>query len=253
MTAPAMMSDQERIAGLTAIAREVKDCTKCTLGTLGRIQGVPGAGPFNAEVMFIGEGPGFHEDKNGIPFVGPSGKLLEELLRTIGLDRRDVFITNVVRCRPPENRDPLPGEVDTCTKLYLYKQIDILQPKVIATLGRYSMGLFFEKNAKISAINGKVKWDGARAILPLYHPAAVLRNMGLKPQLEAAFKLIPTLVGESRSRGALNNTLNEMLDAGTTGVTVDVKVDTPRPVEVKPPEPKETDKPEAKPTQLSLF
>jgi DNA polymerase len=189
-----MLTDVARKAGLAQIAQEVAVCTLCPLHE-GRNKAVPGAGPFDAEIMFIGEGPGFNEDKQGLPFVGQSGKLLEELLALIGLNRNQVFIGNVVKCRPPENRDPMPDEVSTCTKTYLYRQIELINPKVIATLGRFSMGLFFP-GAKITAIQGKPKWEVGRAYLPLFHPAAVLRNIGLKPQIEAGIRLIPALIVE---------------------------------------------------------
>ncbi len=192
MTEP--LSLEQRHAALEAIAAQVRTCDKCALHAAGRTNAVPGAGDYAAEIMFIGEGPGFNEDRQGLPFVGQSGKLLEELLTLIGLTRAQVFITNVVKCRPPENRDPQPDEVSTCTQAYLYRQIELIAPKVIVTLGRFSMGLFFP-NAKITQIHGQAKWQDGRAYLPLYHPAAVLRNMAtLKPQMEADFRKIPQLV-----------------------------------------------------------
>ncbi len=189
---------EERQAALKAIADQVNVCTACQLHS-GRTHGVPGAGPTNAEIMFIGEGPGFHEDQQGLPFVGQSGKYLENLLAMIGLHRNQVFIANVVKCRPPENRDPLPLEIETCTKAYLFQQIDLIAPKVIVTLGRYSMGLFFP-NGKITAIHGHAKWQNNRAHLPLFHPAAVLRNPDLRPQMEADMKKIPELIAEYDKR-----------------------------------------------------
>jgi DNA polymerase len=115
----------------------------------------------------------------------------------IGMNRSEVFIANVIKCRPPGNRDPLPSEVDTCTETYLFRQIDLIDPRIIVTLGRYSMGLFFPK-AKITAIHGQPKREGARIYLPIFHPAAVLRNIALKPQAEADFKKIPALLEEAR-------------------------------------------------------
>jgi DNA polymerase len=195
------MTLQERKAALDAIAAEILVCTKCPLYT-GRTRAVPGAGPIDAEILFIGEGPGFHEDKQGLPFVGQAGKFLEELLAEIGMHRDQVFITNVVKCRPPQNRDPLPLEVDTCTSNYLYRQIELINPKIIVTLGRYSMGLFFPK-AKITAIHGRPKYEDGRYYLPLFHPAAVLRNIAvLKPQAVADFKKIPELLKEARKKQA---------------------------------------------------
>ncbi|RMF49845.1 MAG: uracil-DNA glycosylase, partial [Chloroflexota bacterium] len=187
-------------AALEAIAAEIRACAKCPLHAAGRTNAVPGAGNYAAEIMFIGEGPGFNEDRQGLPFVGQSGKLLDELLSMIGMRRAQVFITNVVKCRPPENRDPLPEEIATCTQAYLYRQIELIAPKVIVTLGRFSMGLFFP-NAKITQIHGRAKWENGRAYLPLYHPAAVLRNMmALKPQMEADFRKIPQLLAEWADR-----------------------------------------------------
>jgi uracil-DNA glycosylase len=186
---------EQRQAALDAIAAEVKVCTKCPLHS-GRTKAVPGAGPITSEIMFIGEGPGYHEDQQGLPFVGQSGKFLEELLALIGLNRNQVFISNVVKCRPPGNRDPLPNEIEICTTNYLFRQIELISPKVIATLGRYSMGLFFPK-AKITQIHGQPKFENGRFYLPLFHPAAVLRNMAvLKPQAEADMKKIPELLKE---------------------------------------------------------
>lgn len=199
MTEIDQMTIEQRKAAMDAIAAQIAVCTKCQLHQ-GRTHAVPGAGPVPADIMFIGEGPGFHEDKQGLPFVGASGKFLEQLLATISLTRDDVFIANVVKCRPPENRDPLPVEVDTCTKEYLYRQIDLINPKVIVTLGRFSMGLFFP-NAKITAIHGQPKWDKGRAYLPLFHPAAVLRNMAtMKLQAEADMMKIPGLLAEYEKR-----------------------------------------------------
>jgi uracil-DNA glycosylase len=185
---------EQRIAGLVAAAKEIKVCTLCGLSAT-RTNAVPGAGPANADIMFIGEGPGANEDQQGLPFVGQSGRLLEEMLASINLTRKDVFISNVVKCRPPENRDPLPGEVDVCTKTYLYRQIDLVQPKVIATLGRFSMGLFFP-GAKITQVHGKAKFENGRCYLPLFHPAAVLRTQSLRPEAFADFAQIPVLLAE---------------------------------------------------------
>lgn len=183
---------EQRDATLAALAAEIKVCQKCPLAK-GRTNAVPGAGPTDAEIMFIGEGPGYNEDKKGLPFVGQSGHLLEEFLELIGMNRDQVFIGNVVKCRPPGNRDPEPLEIDVCTKNYLYKQIDAINPKVIVTLGRYSMGLFFPK-AKITQIHGQAKFEKGRYFLPLFHPAAILRNMSLKPAAEEDFRKIPQLV-----------------------------------------------------------
>ncbi len=185
----------QRLSEMADIALRVKTCTLCDLYK-GRNQAVPGDGPVTAEIMFIGEGPGFNEDQKGLPFIGQSGKFLDEMLALIGLDRKKVFISNVVKCRPPENRDPLPNEVSTCTKTYLFRQIELINPKIIVTLGRFSMGLFFP-NAKITQIHGQPKRENGRIYLPMFHPAAVLRSMAtLRPQAEADMRKLLVLLAE---------------------------------------------------------
>jgi DNA polymerase len=184
---------------LESLALAVENCTDCTLCQQ-RTRSVPGEGPERPDIMFIGEGPGYHEDQQGRPFVGPAGKLLEELLATIGLTRRDVYIANVVKCRPPNNRDPLPDEIKACRK-YLDQQIRLLDPPVIATLGRYSMARFMP-GAIISRVHGKPPQWGKRTILPLYHPAAALRQFSLRGYLEEDFRKLPALVEEARHNAA---------------------------------------------------
>jgi DNA polymerase len=193
---------EQRTTELDALAKQIAACQLCPLHRLGRTRTVPGAGPADSEIMFIGEGPGFNEDQQGLPFVGQSGRLLEEMLAKIGLKRDQVFIGNVVKCRPPNNRDPLPEEISACTTAYLYKQIKLINPRMVVTLGRFSMGLFFP-NAKISTIHGQAKWENGRAYLPMYHPAAVLRAVeAMKPHYEADFKRIPTLLAQARQQAA---------------------------------------------------
>ncbi len=182
---------EDRAAALAAIAEQVRTCTRCPL-YIGTTNPVPGAGSVNAEIMFIGEGPGFNEDKQGLPFVGRSGDYLVYLLKLIGPTRDQVFIGNVVKHRPPENRDPMVDEILAC-KPYLDAQVDIIQPLVIATLGRYSMARYFP-DGKISKIHGQPKYDDTRAYYPLFHPAAVLRNPDLRKDMEADFKRIPEIV-----------------------------------------------------------
>jgi len=143
--------------------------------------------------MFIGEGPGFHENQQGRPFVGAAGKFLEELLADIGLSREEVFITNVVKCRPPENRDPLPEEVGTCTSNYLNRQIDAINPKVIVTLGRFSMNLLIP-NSKISQVHGKPSKVHGRLVVPMYHPAAALHQGSLRPVIKEDFSHLPEMI-----------------------------------------------------------
>ncbi|MBZ0293810.1 MAG: uracil-DNA glycosylase [Anaerolineae bacterium] len=190
---------QDRAAALAEIAEEIKQCTKCALYK-GTTNAVPGAGNIHAEIMFIGEGPGFHEDKQGLPFVGRSGDYLNYLLKLIGLDREQVFITNVVKHRPPENRDPLPDEIIAC-KPYLDKQIELIDPLVIATLGRFSMARYFP-NGKISQIHGQPLYDDNRAYYPFFHPAAALRNPGLRSDMEADFKRLLEVIEKVREMRA---------------------------------------------------
>lgn len=180
---------------LESLALAVETCTDCPLCE-GRTRSVPGEGPERPDIMFIGEGPGFHEDQQGRPFVGPAGKLLEELLASIGLTRRDVYIANVVKCRPPGNRDPLPDEIKACRK-YLDQQIRLLDPPVIVTLGRFSMARFMP-GATISRVHGKPYQWGKRTILPMYHPAAALRQGSLRRYLEEDIRKLPQLVEEAR-------------------------------------------------------
>src|SRR3989440_7562700 len=179
---------------LKEIAAEVSTCARCDL-CKSRTRAVPGEGNPQAKILFIGEGPGFHEDKQGRPFVGPSGQLLQELLKSINLKREDVFITNVVKCRPPDNRDPLPTEIDACND-YLDRQIAAIQPLVIVTLGRHSMAKFFS-GEKISAIHGRARKKDGYICIPMFHPAAALRTESYKIALREDFKKIPLALAEA--------------------------------------------------------
>ena len=179
---------------LAEIRQEVSTCTRCDLH-YSRKRSVPGEGPVDAEIMFIGEGPGFHENEQGRPFVGPAGKFLDELLDSIGMKRANVYITNVVKCRPPGNRDPEPGEILACSN-YLDRQIQLINPKVIVTLGRYSMARYLP-NAKISAVHGKaIDMDG-RLVVAMYHPAAALHQVSLKSSIVEDFSRLPQLIARS--------------------------------------------------------
>ncbi len=189
MTIPTASS----LTSLTAIEHAVHDCTACPLSA-GRLTAVPGDGDPTSDILFIGEGPGQKEDQTGHPFVGAAGKFLDEMLAGIGKQRADVFVTNVVKCRPPNNRDPEPNEISTCTELFLWKQIELIGSKLIVTLGRYSMGLFFPAEFKISQIHGQPKRVKGRVILPLYHPAAALYNGGMRQTLMYDFKKIPLVL-----------------------------------------------------------
>ena len=184
---------------LKEVAAEVSTCARCDL-CKSRTRAVPGEGDPHAKLLFIGEGPGFHEDKQGRPFVGPSGQLLQELLKSINLEREDVFITNVVKCRPPDNRDPLPSEIEACND-YLDRQIAAIQPLVIVTLGRHSMAKFFS-GEKISAIHGRARKKDGYICIPMFHPAAALRTESYKIALREDFKKIPIALAEAERLAA---------------------------------------------------
>jgi uracil-DNA glycosylase family 4 len=179
---------------LTELYEEIAICQRCDLAK-GRTQTVPGEGSENAEIMFIGEAPGFHEDRQGRPFVGAAGRFLEELLASIGLTREEVYICNVIKCRPPGNRDPLSDEIDAC-KPYLDKQIELIQPKLIVTLGRYSMARYFP-NASISRIHGQPKRIGGRIYYPMFHPAAALHQPKWRSAVEEDMLKIPQILKEA--------------------------------------------------------
>lgn len=182
---------------LKIVASEVRSCTLCGLAA-GRKHAVPGEGPAQAEIMLIGEGPGFHEDQQGRPFVGPSGQFLNELLASAGYKREQVFITNVVKCRPPGNRDPLPDEIQACSQ-YLDRQIALINPKVIVTLGRFSMAKWFP-GQKISAIHGKAKRIGGRVVVAMFHPAAALHQQSLRSAIEEDFRRLPEIVKAAQAQ-----------------------------------------------------
>lgn len=184
---------KEKLNSLEAIVDAIHDCTACPLSA-GRLTAVPGDGDPKSEILFIGEGPGKKEDETGHPFVGAAGKFLDEMLKAIGKTRAEVFVTNVVKCRPPENRDPEPTEITTCTDLFLWRQIELMNPKLIVTLGRHSMGLFLPPEMKISQVHGQPKKVRDRVILPLYHPAAALYNGGMRKTLLYDFKKIPLVL-----------------------------------------------------------
>lgn len=189
----------ERENRLKEIAQEVEKCKACTLH-FSRKRSVPGEGPTDAELMFIGEGPGFHENEQGRPFVGAAGSFLEELLASAGLKRGQVFITNVVKSRPPNNRDPLPDELAACAP-FLLRQIEVINPRVIVTLGRYSMAHFMP-GAKISEAHGKARWVNNRLVVAMYHPAAALHQPSLKSTLLHDFAQLPAFVEQARKAAA---------------------------------------------------
>jgi uracil-DNA glycosylase len=182
---------------LARIAEEVSVCTACSLHS-SRKKSVPGEGPADASLLFIGEGPGFHENEQGRPFVGAAGKFLEELLASIKLSREQVFICNVVKCRPPGNRDPQPDEIEAC-RAYLDRQIAAIQPKVIVTLGRFSMARYFGVS-KISSVHGQARQVDGRLVVAMFHPAAALHQPGLKQSIMDDFHKLPALIEEARKK-----------------------------------------------------
>jgi len=190
------ISTQEK---LDEIGKKIASCEKCPLSRM-RMNVVPGSGSAKSGIVFIGEGPGSQEDKKGKPFVGAAGKFLDEMLADINLNREDVFITNVVKCRPPNNRDPLPDEASICTDLYLWNQLEVINPKVIITLGRHAMYRFIPGDKKIGEVHGMLfhltspKSGRTFNILPLYHPAAALYNGGMRGVLKEDFSHIPKLL-----------------------------------------------------------
>jgi DNA polymerase len=208
---------------LDQVAAEVRGCQKCPLAK-GRLKAVPGEGPPDARVLMIGEAPGYHENQQGRPFVGPAGQFLEELLGVAGLKRSDVFVTNVVKCRPPSNRDPQPDEIEACSE-YLNRQIAALKPRLIVTLGRHSLGRFLP-GQPISRIHGVPRRVGSVTVFPMYHPAAALHQ--------------PTL----------RNTLLEDM-AKLPGILEQLERERPEP-SAGPPEPPPEPPPDP-PKQLSLF
>jgi len=197
------VTDAERRSAFDAIAAEVRVCTKCRLHET-RTRAVPGEGDLETEVVFVGEGPGFNEDRQGRPFIGRAGELLVKLLASIGWGREDVFITNVVKCRPPDNRDPQPDEIAACAP-YLRRQLELLDPAVVVTLGRFSMGTFMP-GARISQVHGAVRpvdpATGARdaTVFAMYHPAAALRTPAIERESYADIAMVPAALIESRRR-----------------------------------------------------
>ena len=215
---------------LKEVARQVSACEKCDLH-FSRKLAVPGEGPVDAQIMLIGEGPGFYENEQGRPFVGAAGQFLSELLNKIGLKREQVFITNVVKCRPPGNREPEPKELAACSD-YLDRQIEALNPRVIVTLGRFSMAKFLPM-VKISDVHGQASWVRGRMVVAMYHPAAALHQPSLKPALDKDFLKLPDYIQQAAQAAR---------PAG------------PVPQKGEPPAPPQEALPQKEdPTQLSLF
>ena len=187
------MDYNERAAALSDLNNQINVCRACPLGAK-RTRAVPGEGKLDAEIMLIGEAPGYHENQQGRPFVGPAGQFLEELLGVAGLKRSDVFITNVVKCRPPGNRDPQPDEIAACSD-YLSRQTAALKPRVIVTLGRYSLGRFLP-GQPISRIHGVARKVGTVTVFPMYHPAAALHQPALRKTLLEDMARLPGILAE---------------------------------------------------------
>ena len=184
------------MSALIELYQEIERCQDCELGKH-RTRVVPGEGPEKTNLLFIGEAPGWHEDQQGRPFVGPAGKYLEELLASIGLKREQVYIANVIKCRPPSNRDPLPGEVQACSK-WLTRQIELIHPKMIVTLGRYSMAKYF-LNQSISQVHGKVRKQDNVICYAMYHPAAALHQGSLRKIIEVDMLKIPQILAQAEN------------------------------------------------------
>ena len=187
---------------LIVLENKIMTCELCALANT-RKNSVPGSGNNESNIMFIGEGPGHHENEKGLPFVGAAGKLLDELLQGIDLRREDVYITNIVKCRPPQNRDPKPEEIEFCNA-YLERQIALIDPKVIVTLGRFSMARWFP-GTRISDIHGVPKRFGSRFVVPMFHPAAALHNPKWRPLLHDDFSRLPGFIAKMNVEDEDNN------------------------------------------------
>ncbi len=179
---------------LTELYQQIALCQKCEIAKH-RTNVVPGEGAEDADIMFIGEAPGWHEDQQGRPFVGPAGQFLDKLLDSINLNRRQVYIANVIKCRPTNNRDPLPTEMQNC-RPWLDSQIEIIKPKMIVTLGRYSMAMYFPGKS-ISKIHGMAQKRDNVIYYAMYHPAAALHQQSLKQAIEADMLKIPQILAEA--------------------------------------------------------
>jgi len=190
------MGWQDFMSALTELYEEIARCRQCEIART-RNKVVPGEGAEDADILLIGEAPGWHEDQQGRPFVGPAGQYLDQLLNIINLNRQQVYIANVIKCRPPDNRDPLPGEIANCRR-WLNRQIDLINPKLIVTLGRYSMAMFFPGKS-ISRIHGTAQKQDEVIYYAMYHPAAALHQQSLRQVIEADMLKIPALLARKES------------------------------------------------------
>ena len=193
-------SDETKEHALHALTAEIKTCRKCVLCEK-RINVVCGEGNPSAEIVFVGEAPGQKEDEEGRPFVGPAGNLLSHYIQTIGLTREDVYICNVIKCRPPGNRDPQGDEMKQCSK-YLFQQIEIINPKVICTLGRFAAQTLLDVTTSISQLRGKVCLYKNFKVVPTFHPASLLYNAAYKEQFEKDFALLRQVYEEEKKAGS---------------------------------------------------
>ncbi len=185
------------MSALSELCQEIRTCQSCQVLAENRTKVVPGNGMEHADIMFIGEAPGWHEDQQGLPFVGPAGLFLSELISSIDLHRDQVYITNVVKCRPPGNRDPLPAEIQTCRN-WLDRQIELIRPRMIVTLGRYSMAMFFPGKS-IGKIHGTALKQDNIIYYAMYHPAAALHQQSLRQTIQADMLKIPSFLTQAET------------------------------------------------------
>jgi DNA polymerase len=200
---------------LEILDSEIRTCTKCELHK-NRKNAVPGEGPADAKIMFVGEGPGQNEDEQGRPFVGAAGKLLTELLELIGLKRSDVFITNIVKCRPPNNRAPRKPEIQACNP-YLKEQIRLIKPKIVCALGTPAIGTLLGEDHSATKVHGKPASKGSVTILPMYHPAAALYDASLREVLRSDFGILKKLLDNTTS----HETSTKKSEAGVSRETLE--------------------------------
>lgn len=195
------------MSALTQLYQEIARCEDCELAKH-RTRAVPGDGSEKASIVFVGEAPGWHEDQQGLPFVGPAGQFLDQLLASIGLKRGDVYICNVIKCRPPGNRDPLPNEMQACRK-WLDRQLELICPRMIVSLGRYSMATFFPGET-IGRIHGKARKHGDTIYYAMYHPAAALHQQSLRQVIEADMLKIPSLLAQAEKIPEAENNAQQL-------------------------------------------
>ncbi len=216
---------------LVELQMSLTDCQQCRLAS-GRTQVVFGTGNPRASIMFVGEAPGFYEDRQGEPFVGAAGKLLNELLGTVGLTRQDIFIANVIKCRPPNNRDPLPDEIETC-KPFLLKQIELIQPRLVCTLGNFATQTLLERKVGITKVRGRMIRLAHFVVFPLLHPAAALHQGNLRTPLKEDFQKLKQVLDDMSQTPSLS--------------------DTNSPQKLGEPHGTDTETPVASPVQMNLF